>query len=289
MPELPEVESVARALRAALLGRRLTGLRARFAGSFEPSPAAVRRAAVGLTLDRVHRRGKYLVLTFGADTPRPAHLMLHLRMTGQLLFEPADRADRHVRAVLDFEGRSVRYRDVRKFGRWTLVDDGENPSAIAHIGTDMLEIRFREWSARVRGRRAPFKSVLLDQGVASGIGNIYADETLFRARIHPLRRPADCTDDELRRVFDAARGVLRLAIDHGGTTFLDFRNFHGKPGNFRRKLRVFQRDGEPCGRCRTPLVRITVGGRGTHFCPTCQPEEAPAAAARRGRTRRSTA
>ena len=119
-------------------------------------------------------------------------------------------------------------------------------------------------------RRAPWKSVLLDQGVASGIGNIYADEALFRAGVHPLAKPAD-TDEALRReVWKAAKGVLRLAVDHGGTTFLDFKDFHGKPGNFRRKLRVFQRDGEPCGVCDAELERIVVGGRSTHFCPICQ-------------------
>ena len=270
MPELPEVESVARALRAALTGRRLTGLRARHAVCVEPSASALRSAALGKTLDLIHRRGKYLVLTFGRDGAAPAHVMLHLRMTGQVLFEPDDRPDRHVHLVLDFDGREVRYRDVRKFGRWTLVDDAEHPSALAHVGPDMLEIRFTAWADRLRRRRAPFKSVLLDQGVAAGVGNIYADEALFRARVHPLQRPADSTDAELRRVYDAVRGVLRLAIEHGGTTFLDFRDFHGKPGNFRRKLRVFQRDGEPCRDCGTELERIVVGGRGTHFCPACQ-------------------
>lgn len=270
MPELPEVESVARALRAALTGRRLTGMRVRHAVCLEPSAGTVRRAVLGRTLDHVHRRGKYLVLTFGQGDPAPAHLMLHLRMTGQVLFEPADRPDRHVHLVLDFDGREVRYRDVRKFGRWILVDDAVNPSALDHVGPDMLEIRFALWADRLRRRRAPFKSVLLDQGVAAGVGNIYADEALFRACIHPLRRPADCSEAELRRVYDAVRGVLRLAVQHGGTTFLDFRDFHGQPGNFRRKLRVFQRDGEPCRDCEAELERIVVGGRGTHFCPVCQ-------------------
>lgn len=274
MPELPEVESVARALRDALVGRRATGLKVRFAGVLEPSARAVRAASVGRTLERVHRRGKYLVLSFtdGADE---SHLMLHLRMSGQLLFDPDTTPDKHTHLVWDFEGRPLHYRDVRKFGRWTVVDDGVNPSAIAHVGPDMLEIRFAAWDARCAHRRAPWKSVLLDQGVAAGIGNIYADEALFKAGVHPLTTPAGTDPDKRRAVWRAAKDVLRLAVKHGGTTFLDFKDFHGKPGNFRRKLRVFQRDGEPCRDCGAELERIVVGGRSTHFCGRCQPHPDP--------------
>ncbi|MBU0742302.1 bifunctional DNA-formamidopyrimidine glycosylase/DNA-(apurinic or apyrimidinic site) lyase [bacterium] len=270
MPELPEVESIAVALRAALAGRRLTGLRVEFAGIFEPSARAFRRAVLGRRLDSVHRHGKYLILTFDADGPSPAHAMLHLRMTGQVFVDPRYIPDEHVHAVFDFDGRPVFYRDVRKFGRWTLVDDGERPSAIAHVGPDMLKVRFAEWSAKVCGRKAPWKAVLLDQTVAAGLGNIYVDEALFRAGVHPLAVPADTGDETPRRIFDAAKGVLRLSIKHGGTTFLDFRDFHGKPGNFRRKLRVFGRRGEACRRCGGIIEKIVVAGRGTHFCPGCQ-------------------
>ncbi len=270
MPELPEVENVARALRATVQGRRLTALRARHAGSFAPSPAAVRRSAVGRVLTDVHRHGKYLLLTFRGDDGGEGYVMLHLRMTGQLFFRPDYRPDRHVRAVLDFGGRRVFYRDLRKFGRWTVVEDPRRPAAMAHIGPDMLQVRFREWDRRAARRRAPWKAVLLDQTVAAGLGNIYADEALFRAGLHPLLTPVATPPAERRRLFDAARGVLRLAIRHGGTTFMDFVDFHGRPGNFRRKLRVFQRQGEPCRRCGAVIERIRVAGRSTHFCPQCQ-------------------
>ncbi|MBK7704128.1 MAG: hypothetical protein IPI34_15210 [bacterium] len=243
MPELPEVESVARTLRTALSGRRLTGMRVRHAVCVEPSAAAVRRAVLGRTLDRVHRRGKYLVLTFGQGDPAPAHLMLHLRMTGQVLFEPADRPDRHVHLVLDFAGAvQTPCRDARKFGRWT-CDDAENPSALDHAGPTCWEIRASQpGTGRLRRRRALPSPCCWTRGCRGGRTST-PTRPWFRARIHPLRRPADCSDAELRRVFDAVRGVLRLAVEHGGTTFLDFRDFHGQPGNFRRKLRVFQRDG----------------------------------------------
>lgn len=275
MPELPEVESVARALRAAAVGRRLTGLRARWAGCLEPSPRAVRRALLGKSLRRVGRRGKYLLLSFTDDEGDggDAHLMVHLRMTGQLLCGPDLSPDKHVRCSLDFDGLVVHFRDMRKFGRLTLVEDGTAPACIDHVGPDMLAIRFAEWRERIHRRRAPLKAVLLDQGAASGVGNIYADESLFRARLHPLRAPADLDDAELRRLFLAVKGVLRLACEHGGTTFLDFQGFTGRPGNFRRKLRVFQRTGEPCRDCGAPIERLRVAGRSTHFCPVCQPAD----------------
>jgi formamidopyrimidine-DNA glycosylase len=135
----------------------------------------------------------------------------------------------------------------------------------------MLEIGFSAWRDRAAGRRAPIKAVLLDQGVAAGIGNIYADEALHRAGVHPGTPAAVLDEAALRRVFDAARAVMRLAIKHGGTTYLNFVDFHGRPGNFRRKLRVYQRTGEPCGRCGSPIARMVVGGRSSHFCPSCQP------------------
>lgn len=284
MPELPEVESVAAALRRNLLGRQCTGLRVRFGGVLSPSPAAVRRAMVGRALRAVDRHGKYLVLTFAApDTAEaPSHVMLHLRMTGQIFLLAGYRPDHHVHLSLRFEDHTVHYRDIRKFGRWTVVGARWREQELAHVGPDMLAVRPTAWLERVRGRRAPLKAVLLDQSVAAGLGNIYADEALLRAGVHPLAAPADCDEATLRRVLQAARAVLRLAIRHGGTTFLNFTDFDGKPGNFRRKLRVYGRGGEPCRRCRTRLVRIVVAGRATCFCPTCQPAPPCGSANRRG-------
>jgi formamidopyrimidine-DNA glycosylase len=300
MPELPEVENVARALRECLVGRRLTGMVVRFGGVLEPSAAAVEDALVGWVLVRVRRQGKYLLLEFGeGDECREgdagyagtggrdvlAHSVtiergcrlavgLHLRMTGQIFVDPTFIPDRHTHLVLDFDGLPVYYRDIRKFGRLALVEaDADGAFAVAppHVGPDMLEIGFAAWRGRVAGRRAPIKAVLLDQGVAAGIGNIYADETLFRARVHPLTPAASLADADLRRIFNTARAVMRLAIRHGGTTYLNFVDFRGQPGNFRRKLRVYQRDSEPCRDCGTALARLVVAGRASHFCPRCQP------------------
>jgi len=270
MPELPEVESVGRALAADLTGRRLTKMRVRWPGVFEPSADKARAALLGRTLDGLHRHGKYLILRFGGDGD-DTFLMVHLRMTGQFLAQEDYVPDSHVHVTFDFDGRAVHYRDVRKFGRLTLVEHGTRPAALAHVGPDMLTVRTADWLGRVRKRGAPFKSVLLDQGVAAGLGNIYADESLFLAGVHPLARPRDLDEAELREVLRRAKQVLRLAINHGGTTFLDFRNFHGQPGNFRRKLRVYGRGGEPCRDCGAAIERMVIGGRSSCWCPRCQP------------------
>jgi formamidopyrimidine-DNA glycosylase len=270
MPELPEVESVARALRLSLLDRQLTGLRVRFPGVLSQPVARTRRALLGRRLADVHRHGKYLLLTFVDGERPPSHLMIHLRMTGQIFVLPSYHPDRHVHLVLDFSGLKVFYRDIRKFGRFTLVESALRPAALAHVGPDMLAVRFRSWQSRVAGRRAPIKAVLLNQGVAAGLGNIYADEALFRARIHPAAPCAALTRQELARLLAAAKSVLRLAIRHGGTTFMNFVDFDGRPGNFRRRLRVYGRTGEPCPRCAEPIARLVIAGRSSHFCPRCQ-------------------
>ncbi|RKZ12079.1 DNA-formamidopyrimidine glycosylase, partial [bacterium] len=197
-------------------------------------------------------------------------LMIHLRMTGQILAQDGYIPDKHVHVRFDFDGQPVYYRDIRKFGRLVLVEDGEHPAALDHVGPDMLDVRWPQWRDRVAGRKAPIKAVLLDQGVAAGLGNIYVDESLFLARVHPRARPCDLDEAQLREVLKRAKQVLRLAIRHGGTTFMNFANFHGKPGNFRRKLRVYGRGGEDCRDCGGVLEKGEVGGRGTVWCPECQ-------------------
>ena len=279
MPELPEVESVGRALRANLTGRRLTGLKVDFAGVLDQPVATVRRDLLGKQLGGVHRHGKYLILNFdpvpgaGARSAkgRPAHLMLHLRMTGQVFILDGYVPDKHVHLTFDFEGLPVHYRDIRKFGRFTLVEDALRPACLDHVGPDMLEVRASDWLGRIAHRTAPIKALLLDQGIAAGLGNIYVDECLFTAGVHPLTRPCDLAEPDLRRVLREAKRVLRLSINHGGTTFLNFTDFYGKPGNFRRKLRVYGRSGQPCKKCGAGLELLRVAGRSSVFCPDCQP------------------
>lgn len=271
MPELPEVENVGRALAATLTGREVTSFEAPFAGVLGQSLRVTRRALVGKRLEDVHRHGKYLILNFTGSGGEAAHLMIHLRMTGQIFARSDYVPDKHVHVSFDFEGLPVHYRDIRKFGRLTLVDDGRKPSALDHVGPDMLAVHWPRWRERAAHRGAPIKAVLLDQGVAAGLGNIYVDESLFLAGVHPEARPRDLDEGVLREVLRRAKQVLRLAVKHGGTTFLNFADFRGEPGNFRRKLRVYGRGGEPCRDCGTTLEKTVVGGRGTVFCPACQP------------------
>ena len=270
MPELPEVENVGRALEKNLSGRRLTGLKVNFAGVLGQSVRKTRAALLDKVLTGVHRHGKYLILWFTGDDGAISYLMIHLRMTGQFFILDDFVPDKHVHLTFDFEGLPVHYRDIRKFGRLALVEDGIAPAALAHVGPDMMKVRFKEWHQRIAGRKAPIKALLLNQGIAAGLGNIYVDESLFLAGVHPEARPCDLDEETLREVLKRGKQVMRLAIKHGGTTFMNFSNFYGKPGNFRRKLRVYGRGGEACRDCETELEKTVVGGRGTVFCPECQ-------------------
>ncbi len=271
VPELPEVENVARALRERLTGRTLTGLKVKSSKVLGQCGTATRRALVGRALDGVHRHGKYLILNF-TDGQRPdTQLMIHLRMTGQIFILDGYIPDKHVHLIFDFDGLPVHYRDIRKFGRLELVDDPINPSKIAHVGPDMLLVTFKTWHERISHRKAPMKALLLDQGIASGLGNIYVDESLFLAGVHPLAKPVDLSETQLREVWRCCKHVLRNSIKHGGTTFMNFTNFNGKPGNFRRKLRVYGRAGQNCNGCGEVLQGIRVAGRSACFCPKCQP------------------
>ncbi len=270
MPELPEVENVAVALRAHLTGRTLTGLKVKSASVLGQCGTSTRRALVGKALNGVHRHGKYLILNFSDGKNPDRQLMIHLRMTGQVFIQEGYIPDKHVHLIFDFEGLPVHYRDIRKFGRLDLVDDPISPSAIAHVGPDMLLVQFKDWHQRIAHRKAPIKALLLDQGIASGLGNIYVDESLFLASIHPLTKPASLDESQLRKVLRVCKKVLRHSIKNGGTTFMNYKNFYGKPGNFQSQLHVYGRGGEDCEICGSTIERIQIAGRSSCFCPACQ-------------------
>ncbi len=270
MPELPEVENVALALRAHLSGRKLTALEVGYPGILGQSIAATQQALLGRILNGVHRHGKYIIINFSDGEQTDTHLMIHLRMTGQIFILEDYIPDKHVHLKFDFDGQPVYYRDIRKFGRIELVDHPIHPSNINHVGPDMLEIRFKAWLERIGHRKASIKALLLDQGIAAGLGNIYVDETLFLAGVHPLSKPVDLNEDELHEIWQVAKRVLRHSIKHGGTTFMDFKNFHGKPGNFRQKLKVYGRAGENCSICKCEIQTLRIAGRSSCFCPECQ-------------------
>ena len=268
MPELPEVETI-----RGQLGPRLEGQTLAVVDILDPrltrplDPREVAAELQGERVARVERRGKYLVVRLEGG----GALLVHLRMTGSFGFEPTS----HERAVVELEdGSRLVYRDVRRFGTWLVVTNDElEPYIAGKNGPEPLGPRFTTtWLAgRLATRRAALKSVLLDQSVVAGLGNIYADEALWRARLSPLRPANGLGLDEARRLHRAIRTVLRLGIERQGSTLRDYARPDGSEGEMQREFRVYGREGEPCPRCRTPIAKARVGGRGTWYCPHCQP------------------
>lgn len=270
MPELPEVETIRGQLAPRLEGRKLARveiLDLRLTRPYDPREVA--GELEGERVVAVDRRGKYLVLRLEGG----GALLVHLRMTGAFGFEPTS----HERAVVELEdGSRLAYRDVRRFGTWLVVDDDElEPYLAGKNGPEPLGARFTTaWLAdRLAARRAPLKAVLLDQRVVAGLGNIYADEALWRARLSPLRPANTLGQDEVARLRRAIRAALRAGIDRQGSTLRDFAKPDGSRGSMQDEFRVYGRGGEPCPRCRTPIEKTRVGGRGTWYCSRCQPEQ----------------
>jgi formamidopyrimidine-DNA glycosylase len=274
MPELPEVESVVRALAPVLTGRAITDVEVLSRSAVSESPEPLARL-IGRPFERFLRRGKYIL----AECAGGYMLAVHLRMTGRLLLrrraDLATRPERFVRVELALDGAGedvLLFCDTRKFGRlW--CGPRERILALrslARLGPEPLEITAAEFAARLRARRGRLKSVLLDQTFLAGLGNIYADEALFGARLHPLRPAHRVPARAAARLHRAIQGVLRRALAAGGTTLRDYLRPDGSPGWFARKLRAYGREDEPCPRCHRPIRRIVVGQRGTWFCPSCQ-------------------
>jgi len=274
MPELPEVETIRRDLEPRLRGRTITAVRV--APDAVPlidgaSPAAFTRRLKGRRIEALSRRGKYLILHLSGGL----HLVVHLRMTGALLHrDAAAPADRYLRAVLSFDdGTELRFADLRKLGRLRLVAHPDE--AVGRLGPEPLDARFTAAALRqaIGRRQAPIKAVLLDQRALAGLGNIYADEALFAARIHPLRRADTLSEAENRRLHRSIRRVLRNALDNRGASFRDYVDGGGREGRHQFHVKVFRRTGQPCYVCGAMIERIRLGGRSTHFCPRCQPQE----------------
>lgn len=286
MPELPEVETTVRDLRPQLIGRTITRARVTWERTVaHPHAKQFTHEIVGYKIVAINRRGKYLVfeLTRPQTTDRrrqnaarrPSsvvkYLLVHLRMTGQFGFhEPRVKRDKHqhVHLLLD-DGRELRFHDFRKFGRWWLVDNPEH--VVGKLGPEPLDMTKTEFLTRLRARRGRLKSLLLDQTFVAGVGNIYADESLWYAKIHPLREATTLTEQEARDLFHAIRRVFVKAIRVGGTSFdATYKRINGQSGEFQEDLRVVGRAGEPCYRCGAPIVKTVVGQRGTYYCPHCQ-------------------
>jgi formamidopyrimidine-DNA glycosylase len=277
VPELPEVETVRTAIAPALEGatiRRASIVDSRLTRPHDPDVVAAELA--GERVARVGRRGKYLIVEFASGRV----LVVHLRMTGSFRIAPHGLlvADPHRRSVLSMDnGSDVGYRDVRRFGTWELLEAGElDPYLADRLGPEPFDrsLTTARLAGVLAGRRAPLKSVLLDQRRIAGLGNIYADEALWYARLHPLRPAGSLGTDEVTRLLRGVRRALRLGVERQGATLRDYAAPDGSAGSMQDEFRAYGRAGEPCVRCRTPLERIVVGGRGTTFCPICQPGDA---------------
>lgn len=274
MPELPEVETVARLLRPRLLGRRIERARVGWIRSLGGSSAAAfRRNVGGAAISSVERRGKYVVLGLDRDGTSSGALLVHLRMSGRLHVDTARSARRpytRVSLALD-DGNELRFVDVRKFGRFLFAQKPEE--ILGELGLEPLQREFTAvWlRSELRRRRRRLKPLLLDQAFVAGLGNIYVDESLHRARLHPLLRSDRVRFEQAVRLRREIRRTLAEAIVREGSSFDAFYlTPEGQPGRYQERFRVYGRQGKPCRRCGTAIRRTVIGQRGTHLCPRCQ-------------------
>ena len=258
MPELPEVETVVRSLAPHLAGRRILSAEFRSRLVTPGNQRQLARKLEGRTITGVRRRGKFIVIMLDQGT-----LAVHLGMTGKLLLDAATTAHTHGTFTLD-DGVLL-YDDPRQFGRieW-------NPARIAALGPEPLEITLEDFRTRLRARKSQVKPLLLNQRFLAGMGNIYVDEALFAAGIHPLALASRITEIRATKLHQAIREILTLAIEHRGSSISDYVDAEGARGNFQVLHRVYGREGEACLKCGAPIKKIVVTQRGTHFCPRCQ-------------------
>jgi len=271
VPELPEVETLARDLRRFLHGARFTGVDVLWPRSVAmPSAEEFIAQLPGCQIEDVGRRGKFLLFSLSGSS----HLLIHLRMSGQLHVQPASvPTSQYARIIFHLaDGRKLIFDNPRKLGRVYLTSDLD--VILGHLGPEPLDADFTldVFAAALARRRGVLKPLLLNQSFLAGLGNIYVDEILFKARLHPLRRANTLSSKETEHLHAAIRNVLQQAIDDRGTTLSDGRycDVEGHPGDHQHRLQVYQRAGEPCSRCGQLIERVKLGGRGTHFCPRCQ-------------------
>jgi len=273
MPELPEVETVKRTLNELIVGKQIERVQVNLPRIIRrpEDPALFASMLAGHTFERVERRGKFLRLLLDELV-----LVSHLRMEGRYgVYRSDEPVEKHTHVIFRFtDGTDLRYKDVRQFGTMHLFLPGEDLASppLSKLGLEPLDDSFTTESlrARLQQRKGKIKSLLLNQLYIVGIGNIYADEALFAARIHPERSPDSLSAQEWRRLHEAIVSVLSEAVKHGGSPIKSYVNGQGEMGMFQQQLSAYGREGQPCHRCGKELRKITVGGRGTHYCPNCQ-------------------
>jgi len=276
MPELPEVETVARGLQRQIAGRRILSITLGRT-DFIDNPETMEKELPGRRIQSVVRYGKFLLLRLtqkenAGETEREFALLVHLGMTGMLSPQPVGEPQvkhTHMVALLD-DGRELRYSDPRRFGRMAYLAGERLQEELRRFGADPLEAGLEEFTSRIRGRRARIKALLLDQRVFRGVGNIYADESLWKARIHPKQLGERLRENQVKELHSALQGILARAIEMRGSSIADFLDAEGQPGEYQRHHRAYGRVGKPCFRCKTRIKRVIVAGRSSYFCPQCQ-------------------
>jgi len=275
MPELPEVETVARGMRAALPGRRILNVRLGKT-DFIDDPSALELNLPGAKVLQIRRLGKNLLVDLqpvGDATAKSISLLIHLGMTGQIaIISPDAPVHKHTHVFLALDdGRELRYTDVRRFGRMAVLSGEEQESVLGGLGLEPLEISEKEFRARIQARDSHIKALLLNQSVVRGMGNIYSDEALWRSKIHPRKSGSKLTDAEVQTLHRAMQAILQEAIKLKGSSMSDYQGTDGERGTFQQRHKIYGRDGEKCYRCKSVIRHATVAGRSTHFCATCQP------------------
>jgi formamidopyrimidine-DNA glycosylase len=265
MPELPEVETIVRTLRPSLLGRRIDALRIIRQDIIRPKNIDLNSKLTGRAILAIGRRGKKIIFNLDDD----ARFYVHLGMSGRLTLDrPQAVIPPHTHLILHIAGGELRFTDPRRFGGVFWL--GTHASPDTDLGPEPLELRASQLAARLTRTRRAIKTALLDQKILAGLGNIYADESLFAAGIHPQIPASKLSSTQIARLNRSIKTVLNRAIHHRGSTLRDYRDPNGQPGDFQKIHRVYDRAGKPCVVCGAPIFRIVLGGRSTHFCPKCQ-------------------
>ncbi len=282
MPELPEVETVARGLQKSVAGRRIVSVRLGKT-DFIDDPAAMEQHLPGRQIEKVERYGKFMLLRLSARGNADAHpengdveaasLLVHLGMTGQLApCAAAQPSAKHTHVWFELDdGRELRYTDPRRFGRMAYLTGPGLAEELTVFGADPLLVSTEEFVSRIRSRNGQIKALLLNQSILRGVGNIYADESLWRAKIHPMRRGSELTKKQAQVLRRVLQDVLRKAILARGSSISDFLDAEGQPGEYQRHHRAYGREGKRCYRCGAAIQRVIVAGRSSYFCPKCQP------------------
>jgi formamidopyrimidine-DNA glycosylase len=271
MPELPEVETIVRRLRSSLIGQKIRSVQVLNPGILRCSPKVFVPALTGAIIREIRRKGKFILIDLTPDWT----LIIHLKMTGQVLIEPGSTfPDRHTHVVFHFISFNfqMRYRDIRRFGFFDLFQGNQTGSNIylSRLGPDPFEITPNQFVKIVLSRKKSIKSLLLDQSLISGLGNIYVDESLFQAKIHPLTKADTLSPARIKNLHRSIKKILTQAISMQGSTLKDYRRPDGTSGSFQNYHQVYGRTGSPCPNCGRQIAKIRVAGRGTHYCPGCQ-------------------